>query len=460
MQAPFDLPADLDTPVSAYMKLAPLGARFLLESAAGPERTARYSFLGFGEGAEIVLDPDGLRLDGGPLPVPADRSGLLAFLRSALERAPELAHPELPLPFRGGLAGVVGYDFVRRLERLPPPRASAHPELRLLAPRSLLVFDHQRRTAALFHGGSDAERARLRSEVLRCLAGPLPRHDRPRGFTPPRASLAREEFVERVRRAQEAILDGELYQLVLSISSEGETDLTPLELYRALRFLNPSPYMVLFEFGDLAVIGASPEALVRLEHGRALLQPIAGTRRRGEDPARDRELERELLADPKEAAEHVMLVDLARNDLGRVARPRSIAVEPFSSVERYSHVMHLVSGVTGELEAGQDGFELFASCFPAGTVVGAPKLRAIEWIDELEPEARGLYGGSVGYFGKGGALDQALLIRSLFLARGRYRLQAGAGVVALSRPEAEYAEVAAKSEALHRALELAAEGLP
>jgi anthranilate synthase component 1 len=295
--------------------------------------------------------------------------------------------------------------------------------------------------------------------VRALLAGPVPRPRAGRA-SPPVASLTRTEFVARAARVREALLDGEVYQLVLSSSFRGRTDIAPLTLYRALRRLNPSPYMALLELGDRAVVSASPEALVRLEHGRATLQPIAGTRPRGADPGHDAALERELLADPKEAAEHVMLVDLARNDLGRVARPGTIAVEPYRVVERYSHVMHLVSAVSGELEARADAFDCLGACFPAGTVVGAPKRRAMELIEELEPEPRGFYGGTLGYFGHGGAMDQALAIRSFFKAGDEYRYQAGAGIVAESSAHAEYDEVLAKGAALARALELAQEEAP
>jgi anthranilate synthase component 1 len=460
MQAPFDLAADLDTPVSAYLKLAPLRPRFLLESAAGSERAARYSFLAFGAMDEYVLDGRGLTRNGAAQARPANRTELLACLRKALADAPELhAGGELALPFTGGLVGVLGYELARRLERLPPARPGTEPELRLLAPRALLAFDHQLRCAALLTADGEAERVALRREVQRLLAGPLPAARGACRASPPVADLARAAFVQRAARVREAILDGEVYQLVLSSAFRGRTDLAPLSLYRALRFLNPSPYMSLFEFGDLAVVGASPEALVRLQHGRATLQPIAGTRPRGVDSAGDLALERELLADAKEAAEHVMLVDLARNDLGRVARPGSIVVEPYRSVERYSHVMHLVSGVSGDLEHGHDAIACLGACFPAGTVVGAPKVRAMELIDELEPEPRGLYGGTVGYFDRGGAMDQALAIRTFFLAGDEYRFQAGAGIVAESSPDAEYDEILAKGEALRRALVLATEGM-
>ena len=455
MQAPFDLAADLDTPVSAYLKLAPLRPRFLLESAAGPERSARYSFLGFGPMDEFVLDGRGLSRNGALVARPESGGELLAALRSVLSAAPELrADGDLALPFRGGLVGVLGYELARRFERMPPARAAADPELLLVAPRAVLVFDHQRHSAALL--AADGEAPHLGREVRALLAGPLPAGRTGRASIPV-ASLSRPAFVERAARVREAILDGEVYQLVLSSAFRGRTDLAPLDLYRALRFLNPSPYMTLFEFDDLAVVGASPEALVRLQQGRATLQPIAGTRPRGADHARDVALEQELLGDAKEAAEHVMLVDLARNDLGRVARPGTIGVEPFRAVERYSHVMHLVSSVSGELEGTADAFDCLGACFPAGTVVGAPKRRAMELIDELEPEPRGFYGGTVGYFGHGGAMDQALSIRTFFLAGGEYRFQAGAGIVEGSSPEAEYDEILAKGEALRRALELAAE---
>lgn len=458
MRTSFDFPADLDTPVSAYLKLAPLSPRFLLESAAGPERAARYSFLGFGPADEYVLDGRGLLRNGAPLAQPANGHELLEHLRAALAAAPELCAADA-LPFRGGLVGALGYDLARRFERLPPARASAEPELRLLAPRALLVFDHVRHGAALLAAGSEAERAELRREVRRLLAGPLPALRSGGRTEAPRAGLERGDYLARVALAKEAILDGEVYQLVLSSAFRGQTELAPLALYRALRRLNPSPYMTLFEFDDLAVVGASPESLVRLEGGRATLQPIAGTRPRGADAAHDRALEAELVADAKEAAEHVMLVDLARNDLGRVARPGTISVEPYRAVERYSHVMHLVSGVHGELEPGADAFDCLAACFPAGTVVGAPKRRAMELLDELEPEPRGLYGGTLGYFGHGGAMDQALTIRTLTLAGGEYRFQAGAGIVADSVAEQEHDEILAKGAALRHALVLAAEGL-
>jgi anthranilate synthase component 1 len=262
-----------------------------------------------------------------------------------------------------------------------------------------------------------------------------------------------------VKRTQEYIAAGDVYQLVLSVKFGGRHSLDPFQAYRALRLINPSPYMYYCALGDISVVGSSPEALVKLGEGRAQLRPIAGTRPRSDDPKKDLEHEAALRADPKENAEHVMLVDLARNDLGRVARAGSVRVDPYRAIERYSHVMHIVSGVNGELAPEKDAFDLFAAAFPAGTLVGAPKVRAMEIIDELEPAGRGLYGGTVGYFGARGHMDQAITIRTIVFNGDEYSYQAGAGIVADSVPEAEHEEVLAKSAALRRALALSEEGL-
>jgi anthranilate synthase component 1 len=458
--SPFDIAADLDTPVSAYLKLAPFGPRFLLESVEGGERLGRYSFLGFGEAFDVRIERDRARVDGNEQPAPAGRAELLDLLRDALRRAPRPG-PALPgVPFAGGLVGVAAYGLVRRMERLRiPTRPIASPEAAFTSPKSMLVFDHLTRRVALQHDGSDAEREALRREVIAALRGPLPARPAARSHAPPEPSLSYDEFKAAVERARAHIADGDCYQLVLSILFRGRCDIPPFEVYRALRLLNPSPYLYYCDFGDLAIVGSSPEALVRLEGRRAALRPIAGTRPRGESPEADLALERELLADPKEAAEHVMLVDLARNDLGRVAVTGSVEVSPYRSIERYSHVMHIVSGVRGVLAPEADAFDLFAASFPAGTVVGAPKIRAMELIEELEPTERGLYAGTVGYFGHGGTMDQAIAIRTLVLSNGEYAYQAGAGIVADSIAEREHAEVMAKSAALGRALELAEEGL-
>jgi anthranilate synthase component 1 len=463
MKAPFDIAGDLDTPVSAYARLRDFQPRFLLESVEGGERLGRYSFIGFGDAFEVRLDEQGFRIGSELLPAPRDAAGLLAGLRSALRQAPRPLPEISSVPLAGGLVGYTAYDVVRYFERLPVRAArlaNAPPLLHYVAPRSMLVFDHLTRAIALLHAGSDAERAALRREVIAALRGPLPAPRRAGGgYAPPAAALSRAQFIERVRRAQEYIAAGDAYQLVLSSRFAGRHELDPFQAYRALRLVNPSPYMFYCELGELTVVGSSPEALVKLKAGAAELRPIAGTRPRAADAVRDAANATELLADPKENAEHVMLVDLARNDLGRVAEAGSVHVEPYRAIERYSHVMHIVSGVHGRLAAGRDAFDLFAATFPAGTLVGAPKVRAMEIIEELEPVRRGLYGGTVGYFGARGDMDQAITIRSLVFHGDEYSYQAGAGIVADSVPEAEHDEVLAKSGAAVQALQLAEAGL-
>jgi len=461
MKAPFDIAADLDTPVSAYLKLAPFRPRFLLESVEGGERLARYSFIGFGDCLEVRLDASGLYVGDERTPRPKSKLEFLNALRGALRRAPQPL-PEVPgVPLLGGLVGYTAYDAVRYFERIPGRSLddTVTPHAHYVAPRSLLVFDHLTRTVALLHDGSEAERQSLRREVIRALRGAVPAILAPGRFSPATPSLTQEAHALRVRRAQEYIAAGDVYQLVLASRFEGRHALAPFEVYRALRVLNPSPYMYFCELGSITVVGSSPEALVKCHAGLAQLRPIAGSRPRGADTAGDVRLEAELLADPKENAEHVMLVDLARNDLGRVAIAGSVAVDPYRVIERYSHIMHIVSGVNGRLAPGQDAFDLFAATFPAGTLVGAPKVRAMEIIDELEPVGRQLYGGTVGYFGRHGDMDQAITIRTLVFSGDTYSYQAGGGIVADSSPQAEYDELMAKSAVLRRALELAAEGL-
>ena len=463
MQPPFDITADLDTPVSTWLKLAPLAPRYLLESVEGGANLARYSFLGFGKAVEFRLDADGMFAGGERRPRPAGREQLLAALRATLELAPKLA-PRIPdLPFAGGLVGVAGYDLVRYFERLPKapdhPNNPVAPDAAYLAAESLLVFDHLTRRIALLHAGPDTERKELRGKVIELLRGALPPPPAKGSHTAAAQSLSGAEFRQAVAASKGAIAKGDVYQLVLSVQFTGRHTLSPFETYRALRLLNPSPYMFFVDLKDIQVAGSSPEALVKLRRGHASLRPIAGTRPRGATPEEDVAHEQSLLADDKENAEHVMLVDLARNDLGRVASAGSIYVEPYRCIEHYSHVMHIVSGVQGELAMAKDAFDLFAAAFPAGTLVGAPKVRAMELINELEPVRRGLYGGTVGYFGSNGDMDQAIAIRTLIFRGDTYQYQAGAGIVADSVPETEYQEVLAKSAILRNALAIAEEGL-
>ncbi len=462
MTPPFDIPADLDTPVSAFLKLKDFNPLFLLESVTGGQQVGRYSFIGFGEGLKVRLDADGLRIGDKTMPRPKSQDELMTALRGALAQAPVLGPDDVALPFRGGLVGAASYDVVRYFESLPNDNAPIDdlPDMAYVAPESVLVFDHLTRRAGVLHGGSDVVRRALRNNVAAALRGPLPPSPGPARVGPINASVSEADYLQNVIDTQEHIAAGDVYQLVLSICFSGECDVQPFEVYRALRLLNPSPYMYFLQLDDVHVVGSSPEALVKLsDEGVASLRPIAGTRPRAVDVAQDVQHEKDLLADPKEIAEHVMLVDLARNDLGRVAAPGSVAVNPYRVIERYSHVMHLVSGVSGTLEAPHDAFDLFAAAFPAGTLVGAPKVKAMSLIEQAEPVRRGWYAGTVGYFGHGNTMDQAIAIRTMILHNGRFSFQAGAGIVADSDPQSEYNEVLAKSQILRQALSMAEAGL-
>lgn len=471
MHAPFDIPADLDTPVSAFRKLSAFSPCFLLESAESGTQLARYSFIGLDAAFTARLPADGspvqIRTASGveELAAPTDSASFLALLRHLRDRAPALSPIPGAVPFAGGIVGVSGYDAVRFFEPLPTPagRESSSPVALYCAPRSVLVFDHLTRRMALLHAGEDWERESIRREMMHAMRGAHPPEPVRSGHAPPSHSVSEPDFLDQVAGAKQDIYNGEVFQLVLSIRSTGEAHTEPFQVYRALRMLNPSAYMYYLDIEGVRVVGASPEALFRCHGGQAMLRPIAGTRKRGRTEEEDRAFEAELKADPKEAAEHVMLVDLARNDLGRVAKPGTIRVDPFRTIERYSHVMHLVSGVRGELEASADAMDLMAASFPAGTLVGTPKVRAMQLIDSYEPVGRGLYAGAVGYFAKpiNGELasaDKAICIRTLVFENGSYAYQAGAGIVADSKPDAEYQEVRSKVAVLEKALELAQGG--
>ena len=360
MKPPFDIAGDLDTPVSAFAKLGAFNPRFLLESVEGGERLARYSFIGFGKCLEVRLDASGLTVGTAKLPRPKDKAELLDALRKALAAAPKPMPEMAGVPLAGGLVGYSSYDVVRYFERLPSKARADNPvpDLHYVAPESLLVFDHLTRGIALLHAGTEAERQALRRDVIRALRGGLPNYSLPDAapetrYSPASGSLSQDEYVAGVKRTQEYIAAGDVYQLVLSSRFSGRHTLDPFEAYRALRLINPSPYMYYCKLGDVTVVGSSPEALVKVNaRGDAQLRPIAGTRPRADDPDADVQLEKDLLADVKENAEHVMLVDLARNDLGRVARAGTVHVDPYRVIERYSHVMHIVSGVKGALAPG------------------------------------------------------------------------------------------------------------
>jgi anthranilate synthase component 1 len=468
--------ADLETPVSAFAKLRPLGA-FLLESAeAGDgsprgdqgspredQRLGRYSFIGVDPRATLVLR-DGVatvREAGGERRVAY--TDPLALIRAELGRyRRDPVEGALPR-FSGGAVGYVGYEAARRFERLPAPDPDPYgmPEAVFAVYDTVVVFDHLRHTLEVVAhdevGGpprAEAAIARVFAALDRPLVAPAPAAsvDAPRITT----NGTPAEYQERVRRARELIAEGDCIQIVLSQRFDVRPAPEPLALYRALRHVNPSPYMFCLPVEDATLVGASPEPFVRVEGRRVVMHPIAGTRPRGADDAEDRALEAELLASEKERAEHVMLVDLARNDIGRVSAAGTVRVRELMRVDRFSHVMHLTSVVDGELRPGLDALDAFRACFPAGTVSGAPKIRAMERIAELETERRGPYAGAVGYIAFDGTLDTCITIRTAVIAGGVCRIQAGAGIVADSDPAMEEAETRAKARALLRAVELSA----
>jgi anthranilate synthase component 1 len=465
---------DLETPISAALKFANEENVFLLESAEGAERFGRYSFLGFDpkrtllyrSGLYTVVDADGVR------EVPAkDPFWGLAELVGRRSVAPL---PHLP-PFVGGAVGYFAYDCVRYLERLPdaPPDELGVPEAYFAVTETLVVFDHLRHKVLVISlldasrlrdmegEGFDAAYRRAADDVRRVaerLAAPLSGHavSTFAGRLEVESNFSREEYVAAVERAKEYIRAGDAFQVVPSQRFSAEIgELDPFLLYRGLRTVNPSPYMTYLKLGDLVLVGASPEPLVRVEGRTVMTRPIAGTRPRSEDPERDAVLAEELLADVKERAEHVMLVDLGRNDLGRVSEIGTVRLERFMEIERYSHVMHIVSTVTGTLRPELTALDALAAAFPAGTVSGAPKVRAMQIIDELEPTRRGPYAGATGYYGVDGRLDTCITLRTALLKAGTAYFQAGGGVVADSDPGAEYEETRNKARALVRALEVA-----
>ncbi|MEA3407838.1 MAG: anthranilate synthase component I [Chloroflexota bacterium] len=469
-----DLPADVDTPISVYLKLRGLGSSFLLESVEGGEHLARYSMIGTQPrailrswGDRVVLEEEG-RWEEFAL----GEEDILDVLRAYLPTYASDRQGGLPR-FTGGAVGYMGYDLVRSFERLPEsaPDTLELPEAVFLISDRLVIYDHARHCLlAIAHAdpsdtGSVREAEAALDEMVARLKRPLPTprasardasETEEKEFT---SAFSREEFEGAVRKTKEYIAAGDIFQAVISRRIHRGTEAQPLDVYRALRRVNPSPYMFYLELPDgLRLIGSSPEVLVRLDRGTAETRPLAGTRRRGETVEEDEDLAKELLADPKERAEHVMLVDLARNDLGRVCRFGTVSTPTMMEIERYSHVMHIVSEVRGELEDSKDAFDLLRACFPAGTVSGAPKVRAMEIIEELEPERRGPYAGAVGYFGFSGNMDTCITIRTIVMQGKEVYLQAGAGIVADSDPAREFEETNNKLRALSQALLLAERG--
>jgi anthranilate synthase component 1 len=456
-----EMRADRLTPIDAYYAL---GASYLLESAAG-SAFGRWSFLGVEPVARLTIQGDRVEIE--------DEDGRLSFASPDPVRAvgdlmrsrPWSGEGDIS-PFPGGAVGYLGYDIVRRWERLPDVSGKKDlgvPDGRFMITRFTLVFDnlmHSLRIVCCVRVGEDPDKdyveavrgiERMEHSLDRAEAD----RDRPRPFLPagePTCNLSKEEFEAGVARAKELITDGEAMQIVLSRRFSADFGGAPFDAYRALRSINPSPYMFYLDFRDFVLFGASPEVMVRIEGDKAILRPLAGTRPRGKDEVEDETLAAGLLADEKERAEHLMLIDLARNDLGRVARAGTVAVDRMMEIERFSHVMHIVSEVSARLAPGVDAIDVVRAVFPAGTVSGAPKIRAMEIIDSIEHDRRGPYAGLVGYFSYRGGFDSCIAIRCALVKDGKIHFQAGAGIVYDSVPEREYEETAAKARALFAAV--------
>ena len=465
-----ELPGDLDTPVGAYLKLADAPHSFLLESVLGGEQWGRYSFIGLPAREWLTVKGETITVTReGRIVEQLTTADPLPWLRAYTQRLNVEPAPGLPR-FAGGYVGYFGYDCVRYFEpklRLQTNDPLAMPDVLLMLAEEVVVFDNLRATLTLVvHADpddpQDRGRAQRRLDALEALLNTPSTEPRRALATDPPAlsfstSFAREPYLAAVGRAKEYIAAGDTFQVQLGQRLSAPFAAPPSALYRAIRRLNPSPYLYCLHLGDHHVVGSSPEILVRLADGEVTVRPIAGTRPRGATPEEDQRLEEELLADPKERAEHVMLIDLGRNDVGRVCEP-GVAVTERMVIERYSHVMHIVSHVRGRLKPGLDLFDVLAAAFPAGTLTGAPKVRTMEIIAELEPVRRGLYGGAVGYLGFDGNMDLAIAIRTAIIKDGQVHVQASAGIVADSKPEAEWDETLHKARAMMRAAAIAAAG--
>ncbi|MDX2006987.1 MAG: anthranilate synthase component I [Meiothermus sp.] len=453
--------ADLETPVSAYLKLSEKSSpSFLLESVEGGKAWARWSFVGVGA-------RNTWRLKDGAFTVNGQRVETRDPLRTLYESIyrPVESDPDLP-PFWGGAVGYAAYDLIRAYEKLPAlkPDLLAIPDLLFVEPEVVVVFDQfkqQLHIVAPAEEGGKAEALERIAWAERKLNGPLPgvpgeRAGRRMEFS---QSVTQAEYEAMVEKALEYIRAGDIFQVVPSLRMSAPQGVHPFAVYRALRSVNPSPYMGFLDLGEATLVSCSPESLLRSDGERVVTRPIAGTRKRGRDAAEDKALAEDLLSDEKERAEHVMLVDLSRNDLGRVSRYGSVKPTQLLSVEHYSHVMHIVSTVEGELREDKSPLDALASVLPMGTVSGAPKIRAMEIIEELEPSRRGAYGGSFGYVAYDGHMDVALTLRTIVVANGQLHIQAGAGVVYDSVPSSEYQECLNKAQAMVKAVRLAEEGL-
>ena len=467
-----EISADLETPISVYMKLRGRGASFLLESVEGGERIARYSFIGIKPKTQYIIRGNEIEI------VESESTRVVSldenvdptyFLQEEMSRFKFMPQAGVPR-FIGGLVGYLGYESVRYFEPTLKSKMNraehsrSVPDGIYLLADTVIAFDHARRSLSLIANvlDGDVESAnRKLDEIESSIYQPLPQiQPRDVQSSKTRSNMTQGRFEDMVRDAKDHIAAGDIFQVVLSQRFTRETNVEPFDVYRAVRRLNPSPYMFFFDFGlvddePLFIVGSSPEMFVRLEGRTASLRPIAGTRPRGTDADADAALAQELLADPKERAEHVMLVDLGRNDLGRVCEYGTVKVSDFFTIEKYSHVMHIVSHVEGKLRPELTAFDLVRAAFPAGTVSGAPKVRALEIISELEPDARGAYAGTVGYFGFDGNMDTCLAIRTMVGRGNTFTVQAGAGIVADSDPGTEFHETVNKASAMLKAIEIA-----
>ena len=462
--------AGLDTPLSIYLKLAASPYSYLLESVQGGERFGRYSFIGIASTTRIaVYDSSILLLTGNRVAERRDHTNPMSFISEFMARFKVPDIKGLPR-FCGGLVGYFGYDTVRAIEpklaatKKPDPIGA--PDILLMLSEEIAIVDNLSGKLTLvvyaepgFPGAWKQAQARLKELLAKLRAPAAIPGDTIADSAPAESEFGETAFKAAVLKAKQYITDGDVMQVVLSQRMSKPYRASPLALYRSLRTLNPSPYMFYFDFEDFHVVGASPEILVRLEDGTVTARPIAGTRKRGATPAEDEALASELLADEKERAEHLQLLDLGRNDVGRVAKIGSVKVTQQYVIERYSHVMHIVSNVEGQLKDDEGPVSVLKATFPAGTVSGAPKVRAMEIIDELEPTKRGIYAGAVGYLGFNGDMDLAIAIRTAVVKDGRIHVQAGAGIVADSNPDSEWEETRNKARALLRAAELAEAGL-
>lgn len=463
--------ADTDTPVTAFLKLGG-SPSFLLESVEGGEKWARYSFLGSrpskiikGSGKTVEI------INGKTPPVVIESDNPVDIIKREISRYRPVEIRDLPR-FFGGLVGYMGYDMVKFFESVQEVNKESLelPDFFFMLTDTMLIFDSLKQKIKVLSNAHIEDNspdeayneATLKiNDIIAKLRAPLVIEDarsdvKSNGIV---SNFTKEDFLSAVRKSKEYVMAGDIVQVVLSQRFEREAACHPFDIYRALRVVNPSPYMYYLDIGDARIVGSSPEILVRFEDGKIVLRPIAGTRKRGETESADRALEDELRKDPKEVAEHIMLVDLGRNDVGRVATIGSVKVTELMKVERYSHVMHLVSNVEGDLKEGLDAFDVLAACFPAGTVSGAPKVRAMEIIEELEPTRRGPYAGAVGYFSYSGNMDTCITIRTLIVRDGKVYVQAGAGIVADSDPEKEYTETVNKAKGMMTAVDMAEEGL-